>query len=194
MPPWVSIGALGVSLFSLFFTFRQWLNSIRKDRAWIVPGDTRDDNSFVNYKKHSGIDASYGSQEEIKTYSEANNRIRPIVQITNGGFTPALKFQTQYHWKIYRTMKFPQNPDYTDCKATNPGAFAVGRTVDRDYDDIQLSDSEWAEMLGGKSFLFIYGEATYKDVFQKDRITHWCYIYKPEHEHFERHSSYNDLT
>lgn len=189
-----SIVAIFISLLALRFSHRQWQLSSRKDRAWIVPSGARNDNSMEYYYARIGEKCPPNLPQYIKPHIAANLPVRPIVELTNGGTTPALQFATKYHWKIYQSDKFPDSPDYTDCKVTHPGAFSVGNVVERHYDDISLTPEQREDIASRKLFLIVYGTAVYVDVLQNKHITTWCYVYVPEHDHFERYHAYNDAT
>lgn len=108
------------------------------------------------------------------------NAIRIQVVIRNTGQTPAHDLIT---WMGVHLGQFPLTEELNPPPAglhTSRGTLSPG--VEQFlFDQRELTDQDNAEIIAGRTAIYVYGEIRYKDVFKKKRITRFRYLYGGGH-------------
>ena len=131
--------------------------------------------------------------DDVKV-TQKNNLAYPTVVFTtvkNGGNTPVIDFSTYQHWVVVPT--FPKNPTYETAPDKSRAPLGPGSEVQL-VAEMQYTPQEITQIREDKLSLYLYGRATYEDVFRKPHATHWCLIFRPETQQFSVCSTHNSVT
>jgi hypothetical protein len=97
--------------------------------------------------------------------------------IGNSGKTPALKFENKYSWTIMlNTGVF--NPTYANTQGVpSSGTIFPNGQLMLISVPVPLTKQYLDLVTSGQAVLYVYGELTYNDVFNRTHHTHFCSFY-----------------
>ena len=112
-----------------------------------------------------------------------------VSELRNGGSTPAVNVDMYQEWKIFK--EFPRALDFRDGQTGSRGAVGP-QCVAQIPTDITLSLMDDAVVRKRESRLFLYGYATYDDVFGGKHKTEWCLHFLVESQSFTFAPKFNE--
>lgn len=101
--------------------------------------------------------------------------------VMNTGETPAMKYSVSYRFRLTKTL-LPEHVAALNHGPADSGGVMPARVPWRQHHDFggqRLSAVDLEAIESGKVTLYFYGVVIYRDVFDKQHYTEFCYYYDP---------------